>query len=299
MTVVAAVGLSFNEVVTLTGGRLGRIDIACPICGPGRRSSRNRARAVLRIWRPVPQWAGYHCARCGLSGYARDGGADVEPGGIVQVRASIEEREEAHQRRQRETARWLWRQRRPAAGTVVERYLRELRGYGGPIPSTIGFVPPKNEHPPTMIAAFGIPDEIEPGVLGELPQERIAGIHLTRLLPDGSGKAAESCRLMIGSSAGTPIVIAPPNDLLGLAITEGVETALAVFEALGLGVWAAGSASRMPALADLVPAWVDTLDVFGEDDEAGRVGALELARRLELQSIHTEVKFLKSVGRAA
>ena len=48
-------------------------------------------------------------------------------------------------------------------------------------------------------------------------------------------------------------MLAPMNDLLGLAITEGVEDALSIHAATGLGAWAAGAASRLPALADAVP----------------------------------------------
>jgi hypothetical protein len=33
-----------------------------------------------------------------------------------------------NRKRQRDMACWLWSQARPAAGTVVERYLREARG---------------------------------------------------------------------------------------------------------------------------------------------------------------------------
>jgi hypothetical protein len=43
----------------------------------------------------------------------------------------------------------------------------------------------------------------------------------------------------------SPIVLAPPNDLLGSSITEGIEDALTMHEATGLGTWAAGSAARL------------------------------------------------------
>jgi putative DNA primase/helicase len=36
----------------------------------------------------------------------------------------------------------LWRRRQPIVGSVAERYLREARGYDGPIPATLGFLPP-------------------------------------------------------------------------------------------------------------------------------------------------------------
>ncbi len=51
---------------------------------------------------------------------------------------------------------------------------------------------------------------------------------------------------MLGPNAGLPIVVAPVNDRLGLAIAEGIEDGLSVFVETGLGVWAAGSAGNMP-----------------------------------------------------
>ena len=73
-------------------------------------------------------------------------------------------------------------------------------------------------------------------------------MHLTKIKPDGSGKAdIELQKIMIGRSKGTPIVLAPMNDALGLVITEGIEDALSMHAATGLGAWAAGAASRLPA----------------------------------------------------
>ena len=61
-------------------------------------------------------------------------------------------------------------------------------------------------------------------------------------------------------------------------------------EATGLGVWAAGSASFMPALADHVPPWIDCVTVAAEADDAGRKGAAELAARLEARGVHVELR---------
>ena len=58
-----------------------------------------------------------------------------------------------HERRQHEKAAWLWSRRRPITGTPAENYLRAARGYSGPIPRTLAFLPPaKPEHHPAMIA---------------------------------------------------------------------------------------------------------------------------------------------------
>jgi hypothetical protein len=90
---------------------------------------------------------------------------------------------------------------------------------------------------------------------------------------------------MLGSSIGYPIVLAPPNDLLGLAITEGIEDALSVHASTGLGAWAAGSASRLPALADTVPRYIEAITITVDDDEAGRRHADELGERLLARGI--------------
>lgn len=85
------------------------------------------------------------------------------------------------------------------------------------------------------MAAFGIPEEIEPGVL-HIRDETVVGVHLTRLQADGYGKAGTAAdKIMIGRSIGMPIVLAPTNDTLGLAVVEGIEDALSIFEATGLG----------------------------------------------------------------
>ncbi len=188
-------------------------------------------------------------------------------------------------------ARWLWRQRKPPEGSLVETYLRQVRNYFGPIPSTIGYLPARGEDPPAMIAAFGIPDEPEPGKLGSI--RNVRGVHLTRLKTNGIGKAGtDHDRIMIGPSGGQPIVLAPMNDLLGIAICEGIETGLSLHEATGCGVWAAASASRMPALSGAIPEYVDCVTVMREADEAGRKGANELARRLYRRGIHVELREL-------
>jgi Toprim domain len=94
---------------------------------------------------------------------------------------------------------------------------------------------------------------------------------------------------MIGHSTGAPIVLAPPNDLLGLAITEGIEDGLSTSESTGLGVWAAGSASRMPALADSVPTYIEVCAVVVDDDPDGRRQGAELGSRIRSRGIETNL----------
>ena len=131
-----------------------------------------------------------------------------------------------------------------------------------------------------MIAAFGMAYEPEPGLL-EIADAQLRGVHITRLAPDGSGKAGtDRDKIMIGSSTSYPIVLAPPNDLLGMVITEGIEDALSLHQATGLGAWAAGAASRLPALADTLPKYIESITILAHDDRAGMHGARALANKL-------------------
>ena len=191
--------------------------------------------------------------------------------------------------RQHEKARWLWAQRRPLTGSIGEIYLRQARGYGGPLPATLGFLKPqKVEHSPALIAAFAMPEEPEPGVLAA-PKD-IGSVLLIGLKADGSGKAeVEHPKKIIGSPGGLPVVVAPVNDLLGLAICEGLEDALSVSEATGLGGWAAGGAGFLPKLADAVPSYVECVTIYQHDDAAGQAGVAALARSLSDKGVSVSV----------
>jgi hypothetical protein len=154
---------------------------------------------------------------------------------------------------------------------------------------TLGFLTPsKPGHHPALIAAAGLPIEPEPGLLS-IETIKVAAIHLTLLKPDGLGKAdVRPSKIIVGPITGSPIVVAPPNDLLGLAITEGIEDALSIHAATGLGAWAAGSAAHMGALAAIVPGWIDNITICVDGNVAGHRGADELARGLKGRGIHVE-----------
>ena len=194
--------------------------------------------------------------------------------------------------RRRSKAQWLYRESVPARGTVVELYLKS-RGITVAPPATVRYLPPlKPGRHPTMVVPFAIPEEIEPGVITVRP-ENISGVHLTLLKPGGSGKIEEtegtSAKLILGPSRGMPLVVAPPNDLLGLIITEGIEDAASAHQVTGLGAWAAGCASRLPALADVVPAYIESVTIFVDDDQDGRRCAGNLAAQLLSRNIETRI----------
>jgi hypothetical protein len=277
--------LDLRTIDRITGGRLGVHDAPCPLCGPARQSPIKQRKPVLRVWRIDAGFATFHCARCGEHGHIRDGSpVQLDRTAVERARREAAEREGVTAASRLAKARWLWSMRRPLTGSIAETYLREVRGYSGqvlpPLPGTLGFLPARGDHGPAMIAAFGLPHETEPGRL-EIADEEVRGAHITRLTPNGMGKAGtDADKIMIGMSIGSPIALAPANDLLGIAVTEGIEDALSVHLATGLGAWAAGSASRLPALVDAIPSYIESVTIVVDDDKFGRRYAGELAVQL-------------------
>jgi hypothetical protein len=185
-------------------------------------------------------------------------------------------------------ARWLWARRQP----LNHRYLRQARGLRGPFPATLGYLPAQGRYPPAMIAAFGLVSEPEAGRIA-IAECDVMAVHLTKLKADDSDKAdTKPNKIMIGRPTGSPITLAPPNDLLGLCMSEGIEDALSAHEAMGLGAWAAGSASLMPSLADAVPDYVEFVAILAHHDPDGVKFANALHTRLDARDIKSEVTFL-------
>jgi putative DNA primase/helicase len=257
----------------------------CPVCGGTDRFAVNIRK---RIW---------YCRKCGVGGDVitlvqhLDGrgfkdAITVLAGDGVRTKTTARQKTGKRQDDQNNSpkAAWLWSQRKPITeGTPPWLYLRK-RGYTGPIPATLGYLSARDPHPAAMIAAFGTTDEPEPGII--TPPKTIVGVHLTRLTADGekAPNAAGKTRIMLGVCKGAPITISPPNDLLGMAVTEGIEDALSVYQATGLGVWAAGAAGFMPALAPLIPAYIETITIYAHDDN-GRSHAIDLARAITARGI--------------
>ena len=194
------------------------------------------------------------------------------------------------ERQRHDKARWLWSQRQPITGTPAEIYLREVRGITCALPPTLAYLPSTAEYHPTLVACFGLCAEPEPGVIE--PPSNVDSVLRTILRHDGRGKAAiDNPKKFLGSPGALPLVIAPPNDLNGLAITEGIEDGLSVYEATGLGVWVAGGAGRMPALAETVPDSIEAVTIYAHDDQ-GRDHAIALADALDARGIATFVEGL-------
>jgi hypothetical protein len=267
----------------------------CPVCGGTDRFGVNTRKLI------------WNCRGCMKSGdvialvqhvtgatfaeaIAKLTGEEWKPAPIKAPRRDLEHGDGSHERRQHDKARWLWAQRAPLAGSIAERYLRQARGYGGPLPATLGFLKLfKPEYPPALIAAFAMPQESEPGILAA-PRD-VGSVLLIALRADGSGKAdVKHPKKTIGSPCGLPLAVSAVTDLLGLAITEGLEDALSVYEATGLGAWAAGGADLMPKLAAVVPPYVEAVTISADPDTNGQRGTNGLARNLAERGIEVFIQ---------
>lgn len=121
-------------------------------------------------------------------------------------------------------------------------------------------------------------------------REKARGLWHASELPMATPVDAYAARITIASPANIPMVIAPVNNLFGLAICEGVEDALSAHRATGLGAWASGSASFMPKLASAVPDYVETVTIYAHADESGKRSARELADALAARGFEIRIE---------
>lgn len=111
---------------------------------------------------------------------------------------------------------------------------------------------------------------------------RASQIQRIYLSAEGSGKApvSDPKKLMKSSAnapvAGSAIRLFAPGRVMG--VTEGVETALAVYAMTGMPVWASGTANLLEAMA--IPPWVEHLFIWADRDRSRR--GWEAARNLML-----------------
>jgi putative DNA primase/helicase len=187
-----------------------------------------------------------------------------------------------------------WGKAAPAAGTMVEAYLR-TRGIVMPIPATLRFMDRRRNWCdgrayPAMIALVArVPGE-EDDALREPATGLIAsGAHYTFLANRGSdgsiGKAeTEACKLTLGRLGGGGVWLTPVDQINDqLAVAEGIETALSVLQITGLPTVAALSASGMRGFR--WPAQVRRLWIAADNDRAG----LEAARVLRGRALRASV----------
>jgi len=271
--------------IALQSMAFGRQYTTCPECSASRRLSNQKLKCLAV--NVEAEGVKFFCNHCGFAGgrlfqFDRTSSAKpIDPAEFERTRALAAERQRLALAQSQIKVKWLWAQRQPIEATV-ECYLRKVRGYRGLLPPTIGFLPGSNLYPPAMITAFGMARETEPGQLA-IDDSAVTGIHLTKLKPDGSAKAGiegEPDKVTIGQGNTCPVWLAAINDSMGLVITEGIEDALSAHQASGKGAWAAGAAARLPAMAQWVPSYVESVTLLVDADDSGEKYSTQLAEAL-------------------
>ena len=201
--------------------------------------------------------------------------------------AKMEEDERRYREFTMAEARQIWRESMPAAGTLVETYLR-ARGIRpelqGGIPVTLRF------HP-----LLPIDDDDRPGVQYVLAgmvaavqaadSRRVIAVHRTFIKADGSGKAdVPKKKAMRGPCWTNAVRFDPAGETL--AVGEGIETTLSVRQAMrmaeiGTPCWAALSLGNIGEM--WIPPCVKTLLILADADSSKPEQAERILRRVAQQ----------------
>ena len=170
-----------------------------------------------------------------------------------------------HRRDNGRAALDIWREARPAAGTLVEKYLR-CRGIALPVPPSIRY------HPGLRHKATGL---ILPAMVAavQAPDRRVTAIHRTFLNEFGGKAALSAPKMALGPLGAGAVRLAKAGRVIGLA--EGIETALSAMEITGTPCWAALSATRLSRVA--MPPGVRAVALFADNGDAGERAAREAA----------------------
>jgi phage/plasmid primase-like uncharacterized protein len=190
----------------------------------------------------------------------------------------------------------LWRMAAPLDRTPADLYLG-ARGFAPPYRATLRYLPCAGDHPHALIAAFGLPDEPEPGLL-RIPDAAVRAVHLTRLDPAGTKRLkTDDAKIIVGQDGLCfPVALTPVNDGLGLLIAEGIENALSLGLSLGLGAWASCGHTRMPALASAVPSHIEAVTIVADPEPAARASATALTEKLKRRGFIVTLKVMGEVA---
>ena len=173
-------------------------------------------------------------------------------------------------------------------------YLRS-RGLSGTVPPVLRLHPAlgyySDDDPPVKLGTY-------PTMVAKVQDAAglAVALHRTYLDPDGPGKAdVPKPKKAQGPIQAAAVRLADPVDVL--AVTEGIETGLAVLEATGTATYAALSATGLANIA--VPPSVTRVEFWADHDESGtgQKAAERAAARLHAESRQVVVLMPQEVGR--
>ncbi len=247
--------------------------LSCPRCGRG---ERDRTLSVT-----VGQdGALYYCFRCGAKGRVNIG----QPSPLVRANRPVLSLAQLDWSARAEE---IWGRALPIAGSPVETYLRSRGCVLPPSDGDLRCLPPKNEIMPHMMCAL----------VSDVLTNKPLSLHFTKLKPDGSGKLGTDCDkfLLKGHRKKGGVIRLWPNDSVttGLAIAEGIETALAAAHVF-TPIWSmidAGNLRDFPVLPG-----IEALTIFADHDAAGIAAANECAQRWADAGREVEIVTPKQAG---
>jgi len=190
--------------------------------------------------------------------------------------------EEAAVARKRSRAACLWRESRQITPDVpAGQYLRLSRGCALPPPdSDLRWLPD--------LRLFGFSG---PALVGRMSlatdRRKGCGLHCTWIAPDGNAGWRRAERRYLGPKSGAVVRLWPDDCItLGLAVAEGIETALSLAHDYQ-PTWAAMDAGNLGGLP-LLPG-IETLVIGADHDPAGISAATECADRWAACGIEVHV----------
>ena len=252
--------------ITIPPGATGELRTTCPQCSPNRRNPGNSLSVNIRegLW---------YCHYCGWKGSLTRPGSMPrlpQPGPRQRSPDDIQRRQRALER--------VWREAHAVTPTdPVARYLQRRGLWQEPVPDVLRYHPHlpyrhSDEHftyHPAMIASVQDPH----GAIATLQR-----IYLTNA--GGKADVPTPKRMMPTPTTVTGAAVRLDTATDTLAVTEGLETAIAVRRSAGVSVWAALSAGNMTAI--VIPDTVRLVLICADHDAGGtgQQAAKKLARRL-------------------
>ncbi|MEK6704618.1 MAG: toprim domain-containing protein [Bdellovibrionota bacterium] len=240
----------------------------CPFCNPDTTDPTNQWK--LGVMRDV---GAFNCFRCETKGSWKNlkdrlQTADPKANGAppVEGKSTVT------------AAKEIW-EVTVAADDVKAKPLRDYllyRGLSGLTPDSIRFCSSLAYHDRSRSEWLGN----YPTMVAKITDQtgKFMGVHRTYLTPSGLKAEVVEPKKMLGAAKGGAVHFDAAKEIV--AVTEGIETGLAVREGTGLPVWAALSASGLEALQ--IPHEVTTVYIWGDQDSSktGERSANRLARRM-------------------
>lgn len=272
--------LDIKSAERLLGGKIyGRNRILCP--GPGHgRADRSLSVMFTNTGFVVKSFAGDDWKECrdhvkAVLGLSDDRPVDFNDNRPADFAALVDERARI------DRGLHIWTDAAPLSGTLVAAYLAS-RGlsYDGDALRFHPSCPFRQERHPAMVALMTDTKTGEP-----------RGVHRTALLPDGSGKALPG-KMMLGVAMGAVVRLTPGEEVAyGLAVTEGIETALAVSFRPIWACMTAGNMADFPVLSG-----IEALTIFADRDHAGMTAANDCGRRWHAAGVEVTISAPPVVG---